>query len=255
MSLKFGLNREQRIPTQMGAPMQRTYVPGAGLSDWRTRLADPEKHWKRGASAFEAAVSWELATKTSRGLPPPIHSLLDQEPDLAGASLLFAFPEHQVSLPGGSRPSQTDVWTVLKGPRGLISMAVEAKADETFGEPLAAWLRADSMGKRERLAYLTEVLNCKHELADTIRYQLLHRTASAIIEARRIGADIAIMLVQSFRPSSPSEADYISFGVALGAAPAIGKLVRVPGHMDPALYLGWATSPLSSDADIAACSS
>lgn len=230
--------------------MNRTYDPGAGLADWRSRLADPEKHWKRGASAFEAAVSWEVAAATPRGLPAAVATVLDQDESLRGAVLLFAFPEHKVPLPGGSRPSQTDVWSVLRGPSGLISMAVEAKAEESFGETIATWLKEESPGKAKRLAFLTETLRCPTQFPDTIRYQLLHRTASAIIEARRVGAKAAVMMVQSFRASSPSEADYVAFGEAVGAKLGPEKLVKVAGHVDPELFLGWATSAVCTDADV-----
>lgn len=233
--------------------MNRTYVPGAGLADWRARLADPEKHWKRGASAFEAAVSWEVATATPRGLPGEIAAILDQVDMLRGAALLFAFPEHKVPLPGGSRPSQTDVWALLKGPTGLISMAVEAKAEESFGETIAMWLKEETKGKRERLDYLSETLKAPARFPDSIRYQLLHRAASAILEARRVGASSAVMMVQSFRALSPSAMDYLAFGEALGVKLAPEKLVRIKAHTDPVLFLGWATSPICSDSDILAC--
>lgn len=230
--------------------MSRAFVPAVGLADWRARLADPEKHWKRGASAFEAAVSWEVAAATPRGLPPELSAVLDQDESLRGAELLFAFPEHKVPLPGGSRPSQTDVWCVLRGPSGLISMAVEAKAEESFGETIATWSGEETSGKARRLAFLTETLKCPGGFPDSIRYQLLHRAASAIIEARRIGAVHAVMMVQSFRASSPSETDYSAFGEVLGAKLGREKLVKIAAHDSPALLLGWATSAVCTDADV-----
>lgn len=233
------------------AMMNRIYTPSCGLAAWRARLADPEKHWKRWASAFEAAVSWELAAHSERGLPPAIAKVIDQEPTFAGATLLFAFPEHKVMLPGGGHASQTDVWAVLKGPSGLISMAVEAKADETFGDTIEKWGKDASPGKRERMEHLLDILKCPSGFPDEIRYQLLHRTASAIIEAHRIGASHAVMMVQSFRENSPSAADFIAFGKCLGAKLAAGRLCRLDRHTDPAVYLGWATSELCTDGDIA----
>lgn len=231
--------------------MTRTFAPTCGLASWRARLADPEKHWKRGASAFEAAVSWELAAKTPRGIPNAVAALLDQVPQLSGAELLFSFPEHRVRLPGGSRASQTDVWTVLRGPDGMISMGVEAKAGESFDKTIEVWHADKSPGKAARLSYLAGILCCPEGFPSSIRYQLLHRTASAIIEARRIGAHNAVMMVQSFREQSPSEKDFIDFGVCLGATLAPGRLVRLDRHDDMGVYVGWATSPLCTDAEIA----
>src|SRR4051794_6035935 len=107
--------------------MKRIFVPSSGLSDWRRLLADPNRHWVIGNSAFEVAVSWERSQKTERGLPGEITAALDQVEDLTGSSLLIAFPEHKVKLNGGRRPSQNDVWALLTSPHGLISMTVEGK--------------------------------------------------------------------------------------------------------------------------------
>ncbi len=49
-----------------------------------------------------------------------------------------------------------------------------------------------------------------------IRYQLLHRAASAIIEAKRFGAPHAIMLVHSFSQTHEWFADYAAFAKLLG---------------------------------------
>jgi hypothetical protein len=225
-------------------------VPTSGLGSWKARLADPEKHWKPGYSAFEAAVSWELASQTDRGLPTPVAKVLDKEEELRGAKVLFALPEHKVPLPGGSRPSQTDVWALLHAPRGLISMAVEAKADEVFGDTLETW-KGESPGKEERLRYLHEVLKCQVSLPSATRYQLVHRTASAIIEARRIGASYAVMMVQSFRERSPSEADFVAFGNCFNVALSVDSIVRLTQHTEPRLYLGWAVSSVATDRDVA----
>lgn len=231
--------------------MTRTYVPAGGVESWRARLADPDKHWKRGASAMEAAVSWELAGRTPRGLPPEVARVLDQAAELKGAELLFAFPEHKVTLPGGNRSSQSDVWAVLKGPTGLVSLTVEAKAEESFDRTLAEWQKDASDGKAVRLDHLTGLLKPATPFPDTTRYQLLHRTASAIIEAPRIGAKHAVMLVQSFRPPSASAVDFSAFVRHLGAELVGEGIVRLDQHDSPTLHLGWASSPLCTDADIA----
>ena len=225
-------------------------VPTSGLSSWQARLADPNKHWKRGYSAYEAAVSWERASQTDRGLPPAVVEILDQQEELRGARALFVLPEHKVPLRGGSRSSQTDVWAMLRGPRGLISMAVEAKADEAFGDTLESWKRDASPGKDERLKHLYQVLKCETELPPSTRYQLVHRTASALIEADRIGAEYAIMMVQSFRESSPSISDYVAFGNYFNVALYANTITRLTQHTNPKLYLAWAISAVCSDQDV-----
>jgi hypothetical protein len=45
-------------------------VPTRGTDEWRQLLADPDRHWKVGASAQTLAESWERPLKpAATGLP------------------------------------------------------------------------------------------------------------------------------------------------------------------------------------------
>lgn len=178
--------------------MTRFHIPAPGLAPWQAALADPIKHWKDGRSAKELARSWVAAERTPRGLPPKVAAVLDTDPNLAGAALLLGVPEHTVELPGRGRPSQNDLWAILRAPSGLVSMTVEGKSGEPFDRPLSEWLDGSSPGKRERLQGLLDLLEPPGAPRLHLMYQLFHRTASAIIEARRFGFSHAIMLVHSF---------------------------------------------------------
>ena len=231
--------------------MSQILVPTTGLESWKARLADPVKQWQRGFSAFETAVSWELASRTKRGLPITVAEVLDKEEELRGSEVLFALPEHKVPLRGRGKSSQNDVWVLLRASDGqLISMAVEAKVDEEFGDTLESW-DTDSPNKQERLRYLHELLKCETSLPPVVRYQLVHRTASALIEAGRIGATYAVMMVQSFRENSPSKADYAAFANCFNVIGSVSAITQLTQHTNPKLYLGWATSPICTDGDIA----
>lgn len=230
---------------------KRIHVPTTGLSDWRRLLAEPDKHWVRSRSAFETAVSWEATERTPRGLPPAVAAALDGAPELASAELLLALPEHKVPMPGRGRPSQNDVWTLLRGPLGQVSMAVEGKAGEPFDRPVSDWLRDASEGKRERIAGLCELLG-RTEASRELGYHLFHRTASAILEARRFGAPEAVMLVQSFLDSPLAWADFVAFGRWLGCDPGRGSVTRLPGLSAPRVWIAWVDCAPASDATIAA---
>lgn len=185
--------------------MTRFHVPAPGLAPWQAALADPVKHWKDGKSAKELAKSWVAAEKTQRGLPPEVAELLDTDRDLEGATLLIGIPEHKVELPARGRPSQNDLWGLLRALSGLVSMTVEGKSGEPFDRPLAEWLDGASPGKRERLQGLLDLLEPQDEVPLDLMYQLFHRTASAIIEARRFRCPTALMLVHSFGGSADEE--------------------------------------------------
>ena len=223
--------------------MKRIYVQTAGLSDWQARLADPVKHWKPEKSAYELAVCWEAAAQTERGLPQEIAALLDGHDATHDARLLFATPEHKVTIGGSGFPSQTDLWALLRGNQGLISMAVEGKAGESFDKVVAEWLqKSEGPNRMTRLKSLCDLLGVTTDDATPLRYQLFHRAASAIIEAERCGAATAILLVQSFGTDAGLE-DFKQFATCLGADASNikGNLVRAKTVTDVDFYLAWIT--------------
>lgn len=245
--------------------MSRILVPTTGALDWKARLADPELHWVPKHSAYELAVTWEAAQKkgklSGRGLPQEVAILLDQQTDTNGASLIFAAPEHKVALKGQGYASQTDLWALLKSPGGLVSMAVEGKAGESFDMTVKEWLdKADNQrsadNRQVRLDGLGETLGLSaaeiQSNLGSLRYQLLHRTASAILEAQRCGATHAIMLVQSFEEvtSGTGFADFEAFAYLMGAKNVVaGQLLSVRSLHGIRLSLAWLDCPLTVPED------
>ena len=231
---------------------RRIYAPAAGLETWKERLTEPDIQWVRTKSAFETAVFWELGVRQRRGLDSRVTALLDHEELLRDCELIASFPEHRVCLPGGNRASQTDVWAILLSSHGLVSLAVEGKAGETFAETIGDWRKEASAGKEKRLRYLCEQLGLAEDVNHTIRYQLMHRTASALIEAERIGAVAAVMLVLSFTRDAVSKSDYDAFVSCLGGTSALDRLTGVASAVKRPLFLGWLDLSPCTDADIAA---
>ena len=211
-------------------------VPSLGPDSWKALLADPEKHWRTGYSAKCLAHSWSDAD----GMPGEITMVLRGSPIFANAEVLLAIPEHSVALPGIGKGSQNDLWALLRTPNALVSMAVEGKVRESFDETVAEWLGEGSANKEARLAGLSTILGLRSIPGD-IRYQLIHRAASAVLEARRFLAAHAIMLVQSFSPTGEWYEDFAAFCRLFGTEPAKDRLVAVPERTDPTLHLGWVT--------------
>lgn len=202
-------------------------------------------HWKKGRSAFETAQSWFAAA----GLPPAIQAIFDAEPDLAGLRLLRAFFERQTQLDDTGRgPSQTDVLAVLEARDGVVVAGIEAKVDETFGPLVLDWMDG-SPAKKRRLSRLSSELGISEVVAYPLRYQLLHRTAAALLEARGHGARLAVMLVQSFSPRTirAGFSDFQAFSRAIGCyVEAPGKLSAPHILTDIQLRLGWTENELSA---------
>lgn len=194
------------------------------------------------------ADAWEEA----KGWPDAVTATLATDPELQQLELLLALPEYKVPLPGGLTASQTDLFVLARRPTGdTIAISVEGKAEEAFGNHTVAEWRCDqSVGRDERLTYLVEVLGLRDDAQlAPIRYQLLHRTASAVIEARRFGATHAVMLVHSFSASAARFEDFAAFAALYNVAAKQGTTATACSLGGVTLHLGWATDspcPLGS---------
>lgn len=232
--------------------MRRLFVPTFGPSDWRRLLADPETQWRHSKSAFESAVAWESARGDPRGLPPDLAGLLDTSDAFRGATLLLGLPEHQVSLDGGGHASQTDFWALLDAPIGVTSVAVEAKAGETFDKPVSQWLADASpkSGKPARLRQLCGVLEIDEAASQDCRYQLLHRPVTAILEAKRFRLRTALFLVQAFGPNDESFADYRHWARLLGVSGDASGIDHVGTRGGVDFWTAWLRVDPASDATV-----
>jgi len=216
--------------------MSKIFIPANKPADWKPLLAEP-KHWRRGYSARALAYCWQEAD----GFPEYVKSVFrNSEIDLfQNVELLLAFPEWKVPLPGGSRPSQNDIFILARGNNQLLSIMVEGKASEPFDKTIAEWKSVKDKGKKIRLKYLGDKLQLDESQIDHIRYQLLHRTASAIIEAERFNAQNALMLVHSFSQSDEWFNDYSNFLALFDLNGKPDSLVFAKNINGIALYFSW----------------
>lgn len=223
--------------------MNKILMPSPGPDAWKQFLADPEKQWRTGYSARTLAHCWEAAD----GLPEEVATLFASNLSLGGEEpeLLMAIPEHKVPLPGGRKESQNDVFALVRAGDRTVSVAVEGKVDEPFGPTVGDWLANASDGKRDRMAFLCETLGLTAPIPDEVHYQLLHRTASAVIEAQRFKTDAASMLVHSFSPTRMWFDAFVKFVGLYGRGVEAGELVEVTLPSGMPLFLGWALGDLA----------
>jgi len=214
------------------------FRPIINVEDWKQLLADPDKQWKTGYSAKTLAYCWQEA----RDFPPEVRKVfhnsgIDVFKDI---EMLIAFPEYKVPLQGGRRASQNDIFILAQGVRQLVSIMVEGKVSEPFGDRVSKW-RAQSKGGREvRLRYLCGLLALDTTTVGHIRYQLLHRTASALIKAKKFNAPNALMLVHSFSRENKWFEDYQQFLTLFGVTGKMDSLVFGRNINGIKLYFGWA---------------
>jgi hypothetical protein len=215
--------------------MSKILIPANSADDWKQFLAEPDKQWKSGYSARSLAHCWQDAD----GMPVDVKQVLEQEPQFKGLETLIAVPEHKVPLPGGSTESQNDVWVLARTGSSLVSIAVEGKVSEPFGDIIDKWRPDSTAGKRKRMDFLCRTIGLEDQPPGDIRYQLLHRTASAIIEAKRFHAQHAVMLVHSFSQTEEWFPDYEKFLSLYGIETGVNRIVSA-GELDGIkLHFAW----------------
>jgi hypothetical protein len=216
--------------------IHRLHVPLLKPEDVIPHLAKQELHWKAGYSAQELAVAW-ASSRTD--FPEVIRKVLATAPEYAGAELIDGFFEREVELGSHGRNSQTDLMVVAGLRDELAIIAVEGKVEESFADFVTDW--NTTPGKQRRLEGLCSSLGIPLAQAGAVRYQLLHRAASAIYEAKRYRARHALMLVHSFSPTHRWFEDFVAFSGVMGLAlqgPGVCSSAKI--CEDVSLRLAWA---------------
>ena len=205
-------------------------------------LAKQERRWKKGYSAYELAYSWVGA----KGIPNPVVAVLHQAEEFLGMELIEGFFEKETDLRSRGRPSQTDLLALIGDGEGFAVLGIEGKVDEPFGLLVSEWLVDASANKRARLSVLQETMGLADHDVSNLRYQLLHRTASAVYEAQRYKIRRAVMLVHSFSDGHSWFDDFRAFADAIGT-PVSGtnELSAKVGVEGISLRLGWVADEVS----------
>jgi hypothetical protein len=209
----------------------------SGPDDWQALLSDPVKHWRSGYSARTLAYCWEAAD----GFPPEVAQALSQSdsPLLADLTPVLAVPEFKVPLPGGVRASQNDIFVLARSAAGPVSIMVEGKVNESFGPTLHEWLRQGSPERQERLRFLIRLLGLSSQPQGAIRYQLVHRAASAIITGEQYRAAAAVLVVHSFSEALVGWPDYQAFARLFGVDAVQGTAQRLSRRSNIPLFGAW----------------
>ncbi len=184
------------------------------------------------------AACWEDAAP---GWPTEVARAFGAADELPDLQVVFAIPEFQVPLPGGTRASQTDLMVLARNDRATVVVGVEGKVEEPFGPAVGEKRRDSSAGQVERLRFLETTLRLEAPCADLIRYQLLHRAASVLLVAEEVHASMAVLIVHSFSPSDSWFDDFAAFAALVGASVEKGKVIRAAAPTAVPLFLGWVT--------------
>lgn len=219
------------------------YAPISDIADWQRLVEKRQKnHWKPGKSAHQTALSWFNANPD---LPREINALFG-----GAAELLAATPEHETPLLGIGEGSHSDVLAFIRMRGERCAVAVEGKVDDKFVDTVEAWLKkapseSSFNNRMKRLGGIYDELGLTNPAADKIRYQLMHRAAAAVIEAKRFDADCAAMVVQSFSPEHTWFEDFEKFLKLFGIDSAKRDTLYTTDMPGMALHFGWTSPPKS----------
>lgn len=221
-------------------------------NDWAKCLKQAYQ-WKEGASAHALAHSWTNAD----GFPPKVKAVITAWRELADLEPDTGYVERETPMPAKGLPSCTDLLVIAESAGYPCVIAVEGKANERFGDAtVAEWRKAspngDNTNRENRLAMILQIIGLSHrtETIGTVRYQLLHRMAAAVIEAtsKQHNAESAILLVHSFasdaKQKQVNESDYLAFLREYGAEETLEKLIPLGAASGIMLYAAWVSDTI-----------
>ena len=170
-----------------------------------------EVQWAPERSAMELAQAWFRQSKPAP--PEELSQLLHSSERLADLQLLCGIPERVTSLPERGEGRNHDLWLLGRTRREQVTICIEAKADESFGNDTIAEYRQSAMKRREsgiatrvpeRIASLLSRVPREDSQWDNVRYQLLAAICGTAIQAQRDGSALAVFVVHEFHTRKTS---------------------------------------------------
>ena len=233
------------------AMIRKGEVELVDLELWRLH-AGPKRpsQWKDHRSAKECARAW-LGCEEGR-LPPEVEIALLTHADFEDIETWVGEPEARVPFDFvGGEPANIDVMVRGSDSDGQCVIAVEAKADESFGATVEDTIASAKrrLRRNPRSGGITRIEGLAHLLfglsGDEIgslaplRYQLLTASAAALAEAERVGARRAVVLVHEF--VTPATQDNLHESNALDLN---RFLQRLSGNLEDSVEPGRLRGPL-----------
>lgn len=228
----------------------------SSLDGWKSIT---KNHQNEARSAYLVGQRW---FGSSGDFPPAIKRVMATSASMRSLRVAFSIAEHITVLDTLNGPSRTDLMVYCHdGRTGKTVIALEGKVTEAFDEQIVYWIRGLKRtskgptledlfalplkeGRTLRLKWLCNHLGLSLDDHSLIRYQLLHRTVDALLEAKHVGAGKAIMLVQAFAECAENWNAYAEFARQMGftsiAPNSLSEAKILPAFPEICLHLGWA---------------
>jgi len=159
---------------------------------------------------MELAKAWFRQEKLS--VPAELHALLESKSPFQGIKLLNGEPEKVTRLPQKGEGRNHDLALVGKVGDDRVTVCIEAKADEAFGNETVSEYYQRAMQRREagiktgvpeRIVALLKMLRPAGVPSEAtswgaVRYQLLTAICGTILQAKRDSSSVAVFVVHEF---------------------------------------------------------
>ncbi|MFC1844056.1 DUF6946 family protein [Thermodesulfobacteriota bacterium] len=188
-------------------------TPITKWEDWTRPKRDYQ--WQPGRSAMELAKAW-FRDGDNPSPPKELMELLSSHERLTGIELIKGTPELVTSLPEKGEGRNHDLHFLCKTPHERITLCIEAKADEPFGDKKIGEYWASAMKQRqndvrtgvpERIGTLLGMVgengfNPSVSSWADVRYQLLTAICGTAIQAKLDNSTLGILIVHEFQTDS-----------------------------------------------------
>ena len=183
-----------------------TTPKGNAICQWQD-WSRPKKdyQWVSGRSAMELAKSWFRNERLSP--PSELSSLLESDRRFQNIKFVHGIPELVTSLPEKGEGRNHDLWISGLTDIEKVTICVEAKADEPFGNDTVLSYRKSSLARRskgtstrvpERIDKLVELTGLPLSVWEPIRYQLLTALCGTLIQAKKDESKVAVFIFHEF---------------------------------------------------------
>jgi len=193
---------------------------------------------------MELAKAWCRSNEPC--CPDELRLLLESHPFTHDAVLLEGVPERVTPLPFRGEGRNHDLWIRAEIAGTPLTVCVEAKADEPFGDRIGKYLsmarkQNQRTGTERRARQLLQLVVGRDvdpfvEPFASLRYQRLTAVAGTVLQAVSDGAWRAVLVVHEFKhprldpaQQRSNEADLFAFLSVLEGAPidaVVGKLLE-----------------------------
>lgn len=233
------------------------------FTDWEKYALPPHRkaqHWKEGRSAFELGRSWTSSGEPT--VPAELVQLLESQEGTRRTVIKSGITEHETTLPFSNRGARCHDLALRAERDGcVVTICIEAKADEPFGGTVAEELRKAKQRSSDtqfpkRLDWLTRSLlgisafkDDEHlvvsDVVSDLPYQLLTAIAGTLREAQIQGATTAVFLVHEFRTNLTEDAKLEANADAMNSFLRLFYSVNGGPDEDLQLRLGEIIGPIS----------